>query len=399
MKFLLFYILRRFFVRLEYTDKKITLTKRIIIEKTAVIPLSAIIKTVTRISPIMRIFRAREVTVYTLNGKIEFFLNQNEQPPFIPKMPEYCIKPRFFEILFGAFIDTRALAGIVFFAAMLQKIGSIVGGSYFDGIISALMTTAEKLSETLLMIHIAVPRIAAFAAAFATFSWIFAFLSKLIRLSGYCLSKSGKFVFVKSGVITLYETALVQNTNALLLRKTAVCMFIKRFPVYYGADMIFPAASERIFAKISERFFGIPNENTALLKTPLRKIFGHITVPFWAFIISSALLFVFYYLNLNQAQILKTVLYCAVFSSGYIAACGIALVKNAESSFGDFRIKLSFRRGTALYSVFFPREISRGFALSQNIFQRTAHLCDYKAFIVGRKSFRARQLPLKSARR
>lgn len=395
MKFLLFYILRRFFVRLEYTDEKITLTKRIIIEKTAVIPLSAIIKTVTRISPIMRIFRAREVTVYTLNGKAEFFLNIGEQPPFLPKMPEYCIRPRFRETLFGAFIDTRALAGIVFFAAVLRKIGSIVGGSYFDGIISALMTTAEKLSETLLLIHIAVPRIAAFAAAFATFSWIFAFLSKLIRLSGYCLSKSGRFVFVKSGVITLYETALVQNTNALLMRKTTVCMFIKRFPVYYGADMIFPAASERIFAKISERFFGIPNENTALLKTPLRKIFGHITVPFWAFIISSALLFVFYYLNLNEAQLLKTVLYCAVFSSGYIAVCGIALVKNAESSFGDDRIKLSFRRGTALYSVFFPRMISKGFVLSQNIFQRTAHLCDYKAFIVGRKSFRARQLPLR----
>lgn len=398
MKFLLFYILRRFFVRLEYADEKITLTKRIVIEKTAVIPLSAIIKTVTEISPIMRVFRAKKVTVCTLNGKAEFFLRADEQPPFLPKMPEHCIRPRFFEIVFGAFIDTRALAGIVFFAAMLQKIGGIVGGSYFDGIISALMTTAEKLSETLLLIHIAVPRIMAFAAAFATFSWIFAFLSKLIRLSGYRLSKSGKFVFVKSGAITLYETALVQNTNALLLRKTAVCMFIKRFPVYYGADMIFPAASEITFAKISDRFFGIPNEDAALFKTPPSKIFGHITVPFWAFIISSALLFMFYYLNLNEAQILKTVLYCAVFSSGYITVFGIALVKNAKSSFGDVCIKLSFRRGTALYSVFFPREISRGFALSQNIFQRASSLCDCKAFTVGRKSFRARQLPFKTSR-
>lgn len=395
MKFLFYYILRRFFVSLEYSGEKITLRKGLILKRTSVVPLSAIVKTVVKRSPFMRLFRAKEITLCTLGGKIEFFLGENEQPPFLPAMPKCRIKPSFGGILFGAFIDTRALAGIAFFTAILRKIGVIIGSSYFDGLISALMTTAEKLSQTLLIIHVAVPRVAAFAAVFAICSWIFAFTVKLLRLSGFCLSRKKELVFIKSGVFTLYETVLVRNTDAVIMRKTIICLFARRSPVYCNKTMIIPAASENDFERILEKLFGIPPESVVLAKTPFKKIAGHCIVPLWVFGISLALLVMFYMSWLSFAQLLKTAIYCAVFASGYISLCGVILMKNASSAFGENRVKLSFRRGTAVYSACFPRGISRSITLSQSIFQRFANLCDYKAFIIGRKSYKARQLPLK----
>ena len=383
-------------MKLEYSDGKITLTKGVFIKRTAILPLTAAVKITVRQTPLLRIFRAKEVTVFTHRGKLELFLNKTEQPPFLPVMPSLGIKPRFREILFGALIDTRALAGIAFFAAVLQRIGRIIGSSYFERIISALFSTAEKLSETLLMIHVAVPTIAAFAAVFAAFSWIFAFLTKLIKLSGFRLSRRGKFVYIKSGVFTLYETALVQNTAAVITRRTMICMLFGRSPVYYSKTMVYPAASEKLFERILVKLFGITPESAAPVKTPPSGTAAHCIVPLCVFGISTALLILFYFSRLSSAKLLKTVLYCAVFAGGYIALCGMILMKNAESSFGKHRVRLSYRRGTAVYCACFPREIERGSVLSQSIFLRSKGLFDYKALVSGRKSFRARRLPIGS---
>ena len=169
MKFLLYYILRRFFVRLEVTRGKIVLTKVFFFKITAIVPRSSVVKIVIKRSPLLRFFRAKHVEIFTLNGKVEFYLGESEPVPFISRMPKNCIKPRFSEILFGAFIDARALAGIAFFAIVLRRIGKIFGSSYFDGIISALFSTAEKISDALLVVHVAVPKIAAFAAVLRHF--------------------------------------------------------------------------------------------------------------------------------------------------------------------------------------------------------------------------------------
>ena len=396
MKILFYYILRRFFVSLSADPEKITLTKGLILKRTSVLPRSSVVKIITRRSPLLRIFRAKEVTIFTLNGKIELFLGKNESAPFLPEVPKISVKPRFREILFAAFIDTRALAGIAFFAAVLRKIGKIFGSSYFDGIISAIFSTAEKISEALTVVHVTVPKIAAFTAVFAVCSWIFAFLVKLLRLSRFRLSRRGEYVLIKSGVLTLYETALVRNTAAVLTRKTFVCQLSGRAPVYYHDTMVYPAASEAISEHILKRFFGIIPESSALLKTPLRGILGHCTVPLWIFGISSALLTAVYFSELNSAQLLKTALYCAIFASGYVSVCGMLLMSKAESTFGEFRVKISFRCGTAVFCACFPRGISRGELLSQNFFQKTSRLCDYRVFVVGRKSFRARQMPFRS---
>lgn len=391
MNFLLYYILRRFFVTLEIDERKIMLTKGLVIKRTSVVLLSAIVKTVVKHSPLLRLFHAKEVTVFTYNGEIRFFLSENEQITFIPKMPKMRITPRFREVLFGAFIDTRALAGIAFFTAILRKISVIIGGSYFDGLISALMTTAQKLSQILLIIHVAVPRVAVFLAVFAVCAWIFAFTVKLLRLSGFCISRKGELIYIKSGIFTLYETVVVQNTAAVVMRKTVVCGLFGCSPVYCHDVMILPALAEKDFTRILEKLFGMKRENAVAVKTPFKNLAGHCVAPLWVFGISLAVLIMFYMSKLNFAQLTKTAIYCALIGSGYISVCGIILMKNAQSKFGTCTT-LSFRRGTAVYTACFPRSISRTVTLSQSIFQRFSNLCDYRTTVVGRKSYKAKQI-------
>lgn len=393
MNFLLYYILRRFFVTLEIDDRKIMLTKGLILKRTSTVQIPAIVKTVVKRSPLLRLFHAKEVMVFTYNGEIKFFLSENEQITFIPEMPKMRITPRFREILFGAFIDTRALAGIAFFTAILRKISIIIGGSYFDGLISALMTTAEKLSQILLVIHVAVPQVAAFAAVFAVCSWIFAFTVKLLRLSGFCLSRKGELIYIKSGIFTLYETVVVRNTAAVVMRKTVICQFAGRTPVYCHNTMMIPALAEKDFTRVLEKLFGMKHETAQAVKTPFKNLAGHCVAPLWVFGVSLAALVLFYMSVLRFAQLLKTAIYCALIGGGYVSVCGVILMKNAQSSFGQNRITLSFRRGTAVYIACFPRGISRSVTLSQSIFQRFSNLCDYRTFIVGRKSYKAKQLP------
>lgn len=395
MKFLLYYILRSLFVRLNYSDEKITLTKGLFLKRTSVLPLSAIVKITVRQTPPLRIFRAKEVTVFTHGGKIEFFLRRCERLPFIPEMPRLCVKPSFREVLFGALIDTRFLAGIAFFAAVLRRISTIISSDYFDRVISALLTTAEWLSELLLKIHVGISHITAFAAVFAACSWIFAFAVKLLKLWNFRVSRRNNVVFVKSGLFSLYEAYLIHNTSAAVCRKTTLCAVFGCAPVYYGKTMIYPAASKKLFERLVSRLLKIPSETVLPVKTPLRGIAGHCLKPLWVFGISTALLVLFYISEIRFARLLKTVLYCAVFSSGYIAVCGMLLMKNAESAFGERSLRLSYRRGTAVFCACFPREISRGYSLSQSFFQRKKRLCDYRAFIIGKIKYRARFLPVK----
>ena len=76
MSFLFYYILRRFFVRLEFTNNEIRLEKGILIKRAAVIPFSAITEIAVKRTLLLRLFRAKGAEIRTLGGKIKFYLHK-----------------------------------------------------------------------------------------------------------------------------------------------------------------------------------------------------------------------------------------------------------------------------------------------------------------------------------
>ena len=249
MKLLLYFILRRFFVELKFSETGFALTKGIIVKRYSVLPRSAIVRITVRRTPLMRILRAKEVSVYTLGGKVEFFLSKSEPLPIMPRCRAAVIKPRFRETAFGAFVDTRALAGVFVFTAALRRISALFGGERFARVITILTNTANDIEKALRFFRITVPRIAVTLGVFALGSWVFAYVRKLLRLSGsrVFVSSVKDQIMIKSGVFTLYEHALVPN-SAVIASQTLTSFLTRRATLYlHSVNGMYSLHLHRVF--------------------------------------------------------------------------------------------------------------------------------------------------------
>lgn len=393
MKIILFYILRKFFVKLKVNDSVIVLEKHIFIRKIVLLNRADIVRAQTRRTLFLRILKAKEITLFTQNGKITFFLAENETPDYLPKRRKICLKPRFFEVIFGAFIDTRALTGIAVFAFTLRKIAKIFGGSYFDGIIRAIFTTAESLAKALSIAHIVFPKTAVFLAVFALLSWIFAFFRKILSLSRFEVSSKNGEIFVKNGLITIYENSLVLNSTAVVSRTTFFSLITKRAPIYFRDVMIFPCSSKTTFRKILRSLFGVKMRLQSPVKSPLRAVFGHCALPMWLFIGFSAMLTLLFITGNGTALITRTLLTAGALISAYLFLLFFLYMRSAESAFTEEFVMISTRKSAALYTAIFPRTLIGGATLSQSTFQQMSDLCSLKISLPERKIFTARLIP------
>ena len=390
MNFLLYYILRKLFVKLKFSDNEIFLEKGILVKRAAVLPLSAIVQITSRRTVLMRVFRAKEITVFTLGGKLRFFLSQNEPLPFLPIRRSVCLKPRFREVAFGAFIDTRALGGIFVFSAVLRRISTVFGGEYFNRIITAITDTANELERTLRFFRITVPKIAVTAAVFALGAWVFAYFRKLMRLSHFRVSQKNGFLFVQSGSFTLYEHALVLNSASAVYCDTFTTLFAKRAPLYLRGVMVAPCVKRERLPKTLNALCGFKMPKSKL-SPPKRATLGYVAAPLVWLGVFAAAIFAVYLLDFSS-ELLKIALYCGFFINLYAAALYLIYMRHSGVGADKF-VLVSARRGLRLYTAVFPPDTLDRRTLSQSVFQKRAGFANLKLFTVERLKLTARQLP------
>lgn len=408
MNLIFFYILRRFFVKLRVESEFIVLEKTLFVTVKTVLYRGKIVRVQTRRTPIMRVLGTKEVTLFTQGGKTRFYLRGNENCELLPKRGKGVIKPRFCEVLFGAFIDARALAGITFFAVTVNKIGKILGENYLDGVIRALFTTAESVTEALAIAHIVIPKAAVFIGITALTAWFLGFLRKLIALSGFEVGKTSGAVVVRSGFVTLYENELVLN-SAVISRETFISVLTAHKTLYCRNVMILPCADSRRCERFLRSYFGMSISHKPPIKSPNRAFFGHCAVPMWAFAIFSALLALLFLSGNGGALLLRSVFAAGVLISAYLVALYAMYMKQENHVFSPDFTAISCKKAAALYTAYIPCGLSpktvkservfapRGYAvssvLSQSAFQRFSGLCDLKITLPERSSFRARLVP------
>lgn len=384
-------------MRLRFSEKEVSLEKGLLLKRFSVMPLCAVVRATTRQTLTMRLFRAKEVSLFTLGGKIRFYLPRDERLPFLPEYEQAVLKPRLGELMFGAFIDTRALGGIFVFTAVLRKFTSIFGSEYFNRLISVLTKTSEELEKALGFFSVTVPRVAVTLAVFVVGSWVFAYIRKLLRLSRFCVSRKGKMLFVKSGIVTLYEHALVPNSNdgfygASAVRcETLIAVLTNRAPLYLRGVMILPCVRSRKLAKTLKTVCGFKMpQNT--VTSPRKAFLGHIVSPLsWFGVFAAALALI--YTTGHSAMLLKTVLYCGAIIKIYTAALYLLYMCRSRTVFGTEYSAVSARRGLRLYTAVFPSDIIARITISQSLFQRRSELCNIKLSLVERRKLTARQLP------
>lgn len=391
MEFLLYFVFRRLFQRLELTPEKIIVTHGLLLRRRFEIPLSSVTKIVIRRSVILRMLHGKRAEISTLCGSVFFYMKNTEHIPFFPDYDGASVKAGTFQCLAGAFTDTHALSGVVTFLLFLSRISSLFGDESYNKIMSRLIITAEEIKRLLSMLHIGVPRAAAFLGVFTAAAWLFVFVHKALGMLRFRVSCEKGFITVRRGIFTLYECRLVRNNLTAVLRcDTLTTLILKSAPLYACGEMLFPLANRRSADRIITKMCHIklPEEN--LVKPPFSALFGHCAAPLgWLAVFAGGLLFI------NSARLLSSLLWCGAAISLWFAAAYAVYMRKSFAAFSELSAVIAFRRGSRLYTAAVPAEKVKITDIGRNIFQRFSGMCDLSLSITGGSRFRLRNIPQK----
>lgn len=357
MSFILFYLLRRLFVKLEFSPDKITVSKGFGIVVTNVVPLNEIVRVTVKRSLLMRLFRAKKVKIFCNRGKASFYLRRDEPVPFIAEKPAAMERSRFSEELLGAFCDTHALGGIALLSFALFRISRLFGSEYSQRIIDLLSSTSQTFREALSALNIQLPYAAVGTAVFAVTAWCFAFVCKAISLCRFQRGKTDRFTVVQSGVVTLYEHYLCHNSTAV--REDGLLSLILGYaPVRMRGVMVCPAAKRRQ---------AIPVERLSW-----RTLWGHCK---WQIVctavIGSALAAVNLFSTEQSGGLPEALLSSGLAAAVYSTAVCISYIRFSGISDNGDTLYLAARHSLRLYTAAVPKNSISAVKISYNLFKRS----------------------------
>ena len=400
MDFILYYLLRRFTVRLEISKDSILMLKGMIFRREYYAPFEAVTLIEQRQTIIMRLFRAKEITIHTLSGRgFTLWLKNSEQ---IIDVCGVTIAPKKRAMLLGALVDTRALSGVVVFLLTMRRIYAVLGSGYYDKAISALYKAAGELKLVLERVNITIPQIAAVAAVIVALAWLGKFVWKVFAMSRFRVIAMRDFLVIRRGFFTLYQCAVVRrNINAVVTTDNLTTLIFGAAPLYVRHTMIFPPAPREVRERITDILCDIPCEyNQRRVKPPFRAIFGHCAQPLsWlaAFGGMYGLLWLGQYLEyIPPVPLLRSLMLAgAAVSLWYTAVYAIYMFRSSIVC-TEKSAEITARRGARLYTAAVNSKMRTQNVLSHNIFQLVSGLCDAEIRVLGGGRFKLRNIPHKS---
>lgn len=394
MDFLLYFVLRRIFLRTELSPGNIVVTKGLLLRRRCEIPFAAVTKIEIRRTLVLRLLRGKRVEISTLSGGVFFYMRNNERLPFLPDYDGIHIKAGALQSIAGAFVDTRALSGVITFGLFLNRIGGVFGSESFDRIMSAMLGAAEGLSQTLGALHIGVPRITALAAVFVGAAWLFVFFRKALGMLRFRLSCESGFITIQRGVFTLYECRLVRNNLTACLRcDTLTTLLLRSAPLYCHDVMLFPPVSRRTADRILSKMCRLPLPQEGRIKPPFSAIFGHCAVPLgWLAGFASALALTFIAEPIG-ADLVQSLLWSGVVISLWFTVTYAIYMRMSGASRERGMTGLAFRRGARIYTAVIPDVKIPMKKIGRNIFQKFSGMCDITLAVAGRRRYKLRNVP------
>ena len=403
----MYFLLRRIFLRVDLARDTVRVSKGLLLRRQFCIPFSAVTKVEVRRTPVLRLLRGKRVEISTLSGGVSFYMKAGEHIPFLPGYDGAYIQSKPLQSVVGAFVDTRALSGVITFGLFLNRIGSVFGDESFGRIMSALAGAAEEVTKLLAALHIGVPRVTAFAAVFVGAAWLFVFLGKALGMLRFRLSCESGFITVQRGILTLYECRLVRNNLTGVLRcDTLTTLLLRAAPLYAHDVLLFPPVSRRTADRILTKMCRIPPLQSGHVKPPFSAMFGHCAAPLgWLGAFSAALLLTFI-AEPVAADLVQSVLWCGIVVSLWFTAAYAVYMRlswlswlSLSSSCPLETAGIAFRRGARLYTAVIPAQKLAFTITGRNIFQRFSGMCDITLCSAVRKQYRLRNVPYDEVRR
>ena len=403
MNFILYFLLRRFFVKLKISRSHIFLVKGLLLRQEISMPIKAVTKIEIRRTILLRILHGKRIDIHTFSGKITIYLGEKEQLPFLTAVHGASIRPSPAEIIAGAFTDTRAFSGVVLFSLTLTRIGGIFGGEYYDRIMQAITGTAHRITQTLETLHIYVPRVTAAIAVFTAAAWIFALVRKLAALARFRLCADRDTLIVRRGVFSLYECRIVRkNINAAVQSGALSSVILHSAPLYVHQTMIYPFLQQGSSERLCRSLCGIapPAREKRSAAPPLSALLGHCAVPLgWLCFFTLGVILTYiaqHDLLPVSAPLLRSLLWIGVAASLWCTVFfGIYMLRSRLSE-GSSALVICARKGARLQTAVIPHSMISYSRIDRNLFQLRNGLCDAVLAYHGKKRFKLRNAPYSS---
>ena len=394
MEFILYFVLRRLFLRTELTADKIVVSRGLLLRRRYEIPLSAVTKIELRRTVVLRLLHGKRVEVSTLSGGVAFYMRAWEHLPFLPDYDGAFISASPLQAVAGAFIDTRALRGVVTFWLFLNRIGNVFGDDSFERIMSALSGAADEVRRILAALHIGVPRVTAMTAVFVVAAWLFVFLRKALGMLRFRLSCESGYITVQRGVFTLYECRFVRNNLTGVTRcDTLTTLLMRSAPLYAHDVMLFPPVTRRCADRILEKMCRLPPPESPGVKPPASALFGHCAAPLgWLAAFAGGLVLTFIAEPI-AADLVQSILWTGAAVSLWFAGTYAVYMRLSRVSRGRGVTNIAYRKGARLYTSLLPDRKLACTITGRNPFQKLSGMCDITLVIAGRKRLKLRNVP------
>ncbi len=377
-------------MRISYDPRKITITKGIFLVRTAVVPLSSIVRITVRRSLFLRLFRAKEIEIFCNLGSVKFYLGRDESFPPLGELPEPPSSQAgkastFGEAALGAFSDTHALGGVFLFAAALTRVSGLLGDEYSERLSRLLeklfSDMVDNVNGFLRSAQIVIPRAVVAVAVLALAGWAFAFSKKLLSLIRFRVFVTGERVCVRSGLLTLYEHTLFPNYSGEFYEEGVMSLMLRRAPVRMRGVIISPAAQK--WADSAKRG----------ARSPKTAVWGHCGAPLTVALTAGAgLIFVSLVKRLSDYELLKTALLCVMAAALYSAAVRLVFMRYSRLAVLNKAVSVTARRGLRLRSAVIPRGRAVCVTRRRNLFNKSRG--NVEIFTRDRLRFKVRQIPL-----
>lgn len=364
-------------------------------------------------SLLLLIFRTAKFQVIAPSHKGELntnylYMTKNKANTLATELLFYCTKNPLYKggnlrILFMCATRSNFLSGLLIFALLIRKIGSLFGEQYGKMIY-------DQIDISHYIIILGVPPILAIIAGLMIIGWLFGLMSDFFKNAFFKLYSGDSTIATHKGIIS--KSAFIINKqaiNAIIFRQSILMNLFGFSTVYLSTigrskkndGLVIPPHKKQEIEEIL--FNAIPQlakQNLPpkmFIKPKATSLFAYIAIPFW-FIVAIVFVMIFF-----EQIVFSNVIYEYLVIVGLVLMCGwlvfrIAAQKKSALTLYDKAVNICFfKRLNFTKSIINFNKIQH-IKVSQNPFQRLSGGCDITFYVYSdRKSgYKIKHLPLEN---
>ena len=227
---------RWLFTWYRYDKNHIRLLNGIFVKTECSIPYNNISAVTAQHSFYLRPFKAVKVNIDTCAGNfgtvdMSLLVKRRDFKTLQKRLPEmkkegrkiFEFKPKWYTIIFFSFVFSSSLSGVLYLATLIFQAGRIVS-DLMQTELSNVYEIANNVSENVsTKVPVEIPPIALILGFLVVGTWLFSFISNILRYSGFIMKKDVHILRVVSGAITKRVYHIIpKKVNYVDLRQSLI---------------------------------------------------------------------------------------------------------------------------------------------------------------------------------